>query len=592
MKISHGLVSILSLANFVWSKSSHYWDNNSSTFQSDGISPVASTKNGTVIGTYNANYDQDMFLGIPYATPPVGNMRYRQPQPVNETWDERPATAFGDWCIQAPLDLVGFSRPGYTQPESEDCLTINIVRPAGVDRYSRLPVLVWFYGGGLQEGGSADQRYNSSFIVEESVNIGTPIVHVTLNYRVSGFGFLPGSAILDAGAANLGFYDQRLALRWIQENIAAFGGDPSHVTISGESAGAQSVGIHYLAYSGRDDGLFHAGICESSGPLASSVSVALERQNQVYNRVLNLSGCVGANDTLECLRTVPAATLREIFQKQSYTPIIDGGIISDHAYNNLQAGNFIKRPLLIGSNLNEGTSFTLQGQTGVDTSDEFAEVVSSMDTAQVLTNSTRDLIVRAYMDDLSDTEVEQGLGTVKPSPSPTLGSLFGRVSLFMGDFSFLASQRFVSQLWAEAGVPAFGYRFDVTPNGFDPSVNGASHFAEIGFVFKNDGLGWPVNPLMSEDMTTRQGQLKLAETMSRMWISFANTYNPNPSHGKFAFDLLDLDCLIVRRRYLTESCLAGLQKRQSKYYRLHTERHVCGLRQSKNKCHAKDNRLR
>jgi carboxylesterase type B len=317
------------------------------TCGSHAHSPSAATRNGTVLGQYNAHYQQDYFLGIPYAQPPTGTLRFHQPLPVNETWERRSAVNYGNWCIQAPVSLAGFSRPGYTQAESEDCLTINIVRPSGYDQYSRLPVLVWIYGGGMQEGGSADPRYNSSSLVQESVNIGRPIIHVSFNYRISGFGFLPGQDILDADAANLGYHDQRLALRWIQENIAAFGGDPSHVTISGESAGAISVGAHFLAYSGRDDGLFQAGICESGGPLQGSSFVNLDIQNDIYGRVVNLTNCHTSKDPLGCLRAVPVEHLRSAFQGQMYEPIVDHAFFSDSSANFINAGKFIKRPLLI-----------------------------------------------------------------------------------------------------------------------------------------------------------------------------------------------------------------------------------------------------
>lgn len=435
--------------------------------------------------------------------------------------------------MQAPLELVGFSRPDFTPEESEDCLTINIVRPAGVDEYTRLPVLVWIYGGGQQEGGSADQRYNSSSLVEESVSMGQPIIHITFNYRVSGFGFLSGRDIFHSGSANVGFYDQRMALHWIQDNIAAFGGDPYHVTISGESAGGLSVGVHYLAYSGRDDGLFHAGICQSSGPLDSAAYANLDQQNEAYDRVLKLSGCGQEDDGMACLRAVPAKSLREIFQGVSYGGVIDGNIITNDSVHNVRGGNFVQRPLLIGSNLNEGTAFTLEGRTRVDTAAEFAEIVSGMDAAGVLTNETTDMIVGEYLN-LSESEVATGLGTVRPSPNATLGSLYGRVSLFMGDYMFLARQRLVSQIWAQAKVPIYGYRFDVPMEGFDHEVLGATHFAEIGFTFKNKlGLGWPVHPLRPADESTFDDHLRLATTMSRMWVRFASTYNPNSNRGEY-----------------------------------------------------------
>ena len=113
---------------------------------------------------------------------------------------------------------------------------------------------VWIHGGGLYEGSTVDKRYNLSYIVQNSVDIGQPMIAVSVQYRLSAWGFLGSQEALDAGITNIGFKDQRLSLHWIKENIAAFGGDPSKVTIWGESAGGQSVGAHLLAYGGRDDG--------------------------------------------------------------------------------------------------------------------------------------------------------------------------------------------------------------------------------------------------------------------------------------------------------------------------------------------------
>ncbi|KAF9000388.1 alpha/beta-hydrolase [Hymenopellis radicata] len=185
-------------------------------------------RNGTLNGLHLDELDQDVFLGIPYAKPPVDNLRLRNPQ----VWD----TAFA----------VG---TGAVEYQSEDCLTLNVVRP-DID-HGDLPVLVWIYGGGYNAGTSSSPVYNLSYIVQESVEMGEPIVAVSFNYRLGALGFLASTEVVACGNANLGLKDQRLALCWIQENIASFGGgnvclptrvsDPSKVTIWGESAGAYSV---------------------------------------------------------------------------------------------------------------------------------------------------------------------------------------------------------------------------------------------------------------------------------------------------------------------------------------------------------------
>lgn len=158
----------------------------------------------------------------------------------------QPATDYPPSCIGYGSDDTGYTL-------SEDCLFLNVIRPTGIDPTANLPVAVWIHGGGLFEGGSADKRYNLSFIIQNSVELGTPMIGVSLNYRLSAFGFLCGSEALSAGIANNGFRDQRLALRWVNENIAAFGGDPTKVTIWGESSGAESLNAQVLAYNGTSN---------------------------------------------------------------------------------------------------------------------------------------------------------------------------------------------------------------------------------------------------------------------------------------------------------------------------------------------------
>lgn len=217
---------------------------------------LATTKNGTYQGRYLQDWDQDAFLGIPYAQPPLGDLRFRWPQSINSSFDgTRDASAYGYSCMQYHS----------TFNISEDCLTLNVIRPSG-NHTKPLPVLVWIYGGGLYAGSTADPQYNLSGIVRVSQDLGQPVIAVDMNYRLGMWGFLQTPGLVAEGSSNAGLMDQRLALRWIQENIAAFGGDPSRVVVWGESAGAQSIAYHLFSYDGRDDGLYRGAIMESGGP--------------------------------------------------------------------------------------------------------------------------------------------------------------------------------------------------------------------------------------------------------------------------------------------------------------------------------------
>lgn len=186
--------------------------------EQDSAAPTATVKNGTYTGLHSITYNQDYFLGVPFAQPPVGDLRFRVPQSLNSSWvGTRPAITYSAAC-------VGYGSDDSVYPElSEDCLYLNIVRPS---RYAaqNLPVALWIHGGGLTEGSGIDQRYNLSFIVKKSVDIGKPIIAVSINYRLSMWGFITGDEVLQNGVANLGFRDQRLAMHWLKENIVSFGG--------------------------------------------------------------------------------------------------------------------------------------------------------------------------------------------------------------------------------------------------------------------------------------------------------------------------------------------------------------------------------
>jgi hypothetical protein len=201
--------------------------------------PVVTIQNGTVVGTTSGAVD--IFLGIPYAQPPVGALRLRPPESINHTYGILNATLIPTACPQMsqpqfngsalPPDLAALleSVLAPSEPEGEDCLNLNIYRPSHVDACSQLPVALWIYGGGFEFG--SIQGYNATALVTKSIQLGQPMMFVAMNYRLGGFGFLPGREIQNDGSTNLGLRDQRLAMQWVSENIEKFGGDPSRVTI-------------------------------------------------------------------------------------------------------------------------------------------------------------------------------------------------------------------------------------------------------------------------------------------------------------------------------------------------------------------------
>ena len=190
--------------------------------------PTVQTVNGTYNGVYSPEYNQDYFLGVPFAQPPVNQLRFTAPRSLNQSFAEaRPATEYASEC-------VGYGGDNINYPLSEDCLYLNIIRPHSDTPPKDLPVAVWIHGGGYYQGGAPDRRYNLSFIVENSVANNQPIIGVSIAYRLGAWGLLNSNQVAGDGSLNLALKDQRLALNWLHENIDAFGGDPTKVSIWGE----------------------------------------------------------------------------------------------------------------------------------------------------------------------------------------------------------------------------------------------------------------------------------------------------------------------------------------------------------------------
>ncbi|XP_010836222.1 PREDICTED: acetylcholinesterase isoform X5 [Bison bison bison] len=290
------------------------------------------------------------FLGIPFAEPPVGPRRFLPPEPKRPWPGVLNATAFQSVCYQYVDTLYpGFEGTEMWNPNrelSEDCLYLNVWTPYPRPS-SPTPVLVWIYGGGFYSGASSLDVYDGRFLTQAE---GT--VLVSMNYRVGAFGFLalPGSR---EAPGNVGLLDQRLALQWVQENVAAFGGDPTSVTLFGESAGAASVGMHLLSPPSR--GLFHRAVLQSGAPNGPWATVGVGEARQRATLLARLVGCppggAGGNDTelVACLRARPAQDLvdhewrvlpQESVFRFSFVPVVDGDFLSDTPEALINAGDF------------------------------------------------------------------------------------------------------------------------------------------------------------------------------------------------------------------------------------------------------------
>ncbi|KAJ3539458.1 hypothetical protein NM208_g5483 [Fusarium decemcellulare] len=471
--------------------------------------PTVQVKNGTLEGKYVASYDQDLFLGVPFAQPPVGSLRFQNPQSLNETFGTKKATEYADSC-------VGYGNsPAWPHTLGEDCLTLNIVRPANAGR-GKLPVGVWIHGGGWSMDYSANGVYNLSFIVEESVKMGKPFIAVSVDYRLSFWGFLASQDILDAGVANLGLKDQRIALHWIKENIAAFGGDTSKITIWGESAGGGNVGYQATAYGGKDEGLFR-GLIAQSGADGTDMKNFTNPQKR-YDTIVETVGCDQAKDKLACLREVPFEKLNATITKVpgNFYPVVDGDFVPDYPSALLSEGKFTKVPFLLGTNADEGTLF---GGSTINTDEEIAALIQAAGPDA----NTTEILMALYpnIDAL-------GLPAFyRVRPDGPVGKQFKRAIALSTDQLFLSWRRLRTDAWSKFGVTAYSYLFESPTKSVE--FFGTTHFTEIGYVFYNrQGLGYAGNQSPLKNATKEV--LDLAKLVTRMWISFINDLDPN-KHG-------------------------------------------------------------
>ncbi|KAK7424153.1 hypothetical protein QQZ08_008759 [Neonectria magnoliae] len=514
--------------------------------------PTVSVKNGSYAGIYSAEYDQDYFLGIPYAQAKL--IRIKKPERfalakgLDEAWDGiHQATAYPKHCYGYGSDQIGYE-------QSEDCLYLNIVRPAGIKNTAKLPVVAWIHGGGLFMGGSADRRYNLSFIVDRSVEMGTPVIGVSFNYRVTALGFLCGDEALDAGITNNGFRDQRLALRWINENIRSFGGSPKKVTIVGESSGAESVSAQVFAYNGRDDGLFRGAIAQSGfggaiGRFPGGFNATVDMQATYDALVGNVTSCaslVGSDKSLDCLRKAPFDEINHALNVTAvgpWPPVLDHDFIADYPHNQLAKGRFPKAPVLIGANSDEGTAFGSgkgPNRGGVNSDAEMRDAIAKIIPDDVEEHSGKS--VEQVIDELMEVypnDQKVGIPSLKTwphviEPNDTYAEAFGlqyrRTGALFGDFSMQYQRRRANIAWAKRGIPSYTYRFDVTVNGVLPVI-GATHFQEVAFVFRNlNGDGYDTNPFGGNGTYPAQAKA-LATVISSAWINFVTGLDPNGKKG-------------------------------------------------------------
>jgi para-nitrobenzyl esterase len=428
------------------------------------------------------------FLGIPYAAPPVGDLRWQPPRDVARWSQTLQATKFANTCVQPQRGV--FAAPSNT----EDCLYLNVFTPkTEANPAARQPVMVWFHGGGLFSGESND--YDGSKLARRG-----NVIVVTTNYRVGALGFFSHPAINGEGHpfANYGIMDQQATLRWVQRNIAAFGGDPGNVTIFGQSGGGTSVMANLV--SPLSKGLFHRAINQSGTRIGVTPPAKMLRLGEEFAAA---AGCV--DQTAKCLRSL---TVHQILDHQAGIlavvpdfPSVDGTVIPHQALEAFSMGLFNQVPIMTGLVADEQAYFLSEPNTGkVLAADEFNAYVASFGAAH------RQRLLSKYP--LADY------------PSPSLAEIA------MAQGFKACTARLLDQQWAKY-VPVYAYQFeDRTAPSYFQAVSypmRAYHTAELQYLFPlfHGGQGTP-HPL-------NQAQEKLSDLLVDYWTTFARYGTPDHS---------------------------------------------------------------
>ncbi|KAJ7775700.1 Alpha/Beta hydrolase protein [Mycena maculata] len=315
---------------------------------------------GTFTGLTNTTNGIIYFRGIRYADPPIGELRWRAPvSPPSTHLGDVNATALGFACIDT-------TQQGSGATTNEDCLFGNVFVPIDTTETSKLPVVVFFHGGGFETGRSGDAP-------PENIVLGSqkPVIFVTFDYRLGQFGFLAGTPVLQSGQLNAGLLDQRAALEWVQIYISKFGGDPSQVTIWGQSAGAASIMFHLMAEGGENKNLFHQAMGDSP-PLIYLPHYTDPYVEDLFTQYAGLAGCGSSGNgpaIMACLRAAPTDTLalagKQTLANRTSTsypiaPIADGIFLRERPVEAFRNGHFVRVPVLFGSNTNEGANWSAE----------------------------------------------------------------------------------------------------------------------------------------------------------------------------------------------------------------------------------------
>ncbi|CAA7260930.1 unnamed protein product [Cyclocybe aegerita] len=449
--------------------------------------PLSTTLVNLSYGSFEGQESGNLveFLGLPYAAPPVGKLRFEPPtDPIQEA----------EFTEGLPIPRAANI--------SEDCLYLNVIKPANIPEGEKLPVLVYIHGSGFILGHTGQARGDT--LVRRSIELGVPVILVTTAYRLNAFGFLGGKE------SSFAIYIpnwplERFALQWIQKHIAQFGGNPENVKIWGVSAGAISVAMHMLLDDGNENGSFHGGVMEAGSPL---VLPDIVNQQRHFDALVAHTNCTDAPDRLECLRDAPYEALVEGVKNSStipsyeglkltWQPMVDGNLIVRDPQLSVKMGKFSNIPIITGCTEDEGTLFSLI-MTNITCENSFLTLEID-DSHSFTTRNNAEFLKSNYFNEISDKDLK-ALEIAYPD-DVTQGSPFNtgtanvfspqykRLAAFQGDLAFQATRRFFSTI-ASKRQPVYGFRYmrrrpDAAPH---LGVDHGSDFPEFMALVSDTGL--------------------------------------------------------------------------------------------------------
>ncbi|KAH8819024.1 triacylglycerol lipase [Xylogone sp. PMI_703] len=437
------------------------------------------------------------WLGMRYAAPPLGPLRFRAPRDPPSNPILQIADTHGDICLSTGTTEI-------TDGFSEDCLFVDVFAPTHVKE--PLPVYIFIQGGGFNS--NSNPNYNGSGLITAS---DFNIVVVTFNYRVGPYGFLASKEVQKDGDLNIGLKDQRKVFEWVQKHIRKFGGNPHSVTLGGASAGAASIDLHLSAYGGRNDHLFHAAAAESQ---SFGVQFTVEGSQYQYDALVERTGCSSSKDTLACLRNISAADLQAVNVNvpspngggdpplYMYSNVVDGDFTTDYTYRLYQEGKFIRVPVIFGDDTNGGTVFAPKDTDNVTAMNHFLK-----DQYPDLTNAQLARIDHYYP---------------KAEQFPDSGRYWRAVSNAYGQMRYMCPGLYISSAYSKTLTPSWSYRYNVEDPDQVASGLGVPHTVELNAIWGPEN----VNGGAPASYSTPLNQ-NIVPLMQAYWTSFIRTHNPN-----------------------------------------------------------------